>query len=245
MRRFFVEEIGEGARSAVIGGEEFVHLKRVLRLKEGDEVAVFNGKGLELTGVITSIGRASARVEVTGISAVRMESPLNMVLLQGLLKGDKPEFIVQKAVELGVKEAVFYTTPRTVPLAGKAKEKRLLKASIEAAKQCGRSTLPEIRIVDLKEALADHEGFLKIMLFEREGAVGLKEALKNPLSKNGVALLVGPEGSLTDEEARYAERRGFVKASLGPRILRAETAALAALTIVQYELGDLNVSLLE
>lgn len=243
MRRFFVEEIAEGTEAARIAGGEFAHLKKALRLRKGDAVALFNGKGLELNGTIESVGRDFAEVRIEGRAERRSESPVEVILLQGLLKGDKPEFIIQKATELGASEISFYTTARTVPLApDRAKEARWRKVAIEAAKQCGRTVLPRVTVAgDLRGALAGREGMVKLALWEGvAGAGGIKEALRGAAEAKGVVALVGPEGGFSKEDVEAAKKEGFVSVGLGPRILRAETAAVAVLTVVQYELGDLN-----
>ncbi|OGP14013.1 MAG: hypothetical protein A2052_06230 [Deltaproteobacteria bacterium GWA2_54_12] len=244
MRRFFLEEINESAKKAEVTGEEFIHLKKVLRLGPGDDIAIFNGKGLELTGRIESIGQRSAVISIEGRSGKAVESALDLVLLQGLLKGDRPEFIVQKATELGLTGICFYTTPRTVPrVDGEGAGKKLLrwkKAAIEAAKQCGRTTLPRITLASgLKEAVQGSTAELKLLLWEKEGATSLGERLEGR-SPHSAALLVGPEGGLSEDEATLAEGAGFLKAGMGPRILRAETAAVAAAAIVQYAFGGLS-----
>ena len=244
MRRFFLEDINESAKEAEITGEEFVHLKKVLRLGPGDSAAIFNGRGLELFGRIESIGQRSAVVSIEGRSEKAVESALDLVLLQGLLKGDRPEFIVQKATELGLTGICFYTTARTVPrVDGEGAEKKLLrwkKAAIEAAKQCGRATLPRVTLAPgLKEAVQGSKAELKLLLWEKEGSASLGERLEGR-SPHSAALLVGPEGGLSDDEARMAQEAGFLKAGMGPRILRAETAAVAAAAIVQYAFGGLG-----
>jgi len=244
MRRFFLEDINESAKEAEITGEEFVHLKKVLRLGPGDSAAIFNGRGLELFGRIESIGQRSAVVSIEGRSEKAVESALDLVLLQGLLKGDRPEFIVQKATELGLTGICFYTTARTVPrVDGEGVEKKLLrwkKAAIEAAKQCGRATLPRVTLAPgLKEAVQGSKAELKLLLWEKDGAASLGERLEGR-SPHSAALLVGPEGGLSDDEARMAQEAGFLKAGMGPRILRAETAAVAAAAIVQYAFGGLG-----
>jgi len=246
MRRFFLEHINESAKKAEITGEEFTHLKKVLRVAPGDAAAVFNGRGLELFGRVESVGQRSAVLSIEGRSERAVESPVNITLLQGLLKGDRPEFIVQKATELGLTRVCFYTTARTVPrVDGEGVEKKLLKwkrAAVEAAKQCGRTTLPSITLAgSLKEAVEETEAGLRIVLWEKEDGVSLKDLLDVKPLPLSAALLVGPEGGLSEEEAILAEKAGFLKAGMGPRILRAETAALAAAAIVQYALGGLEV----
>lgn len=244
MRRFFLEDIDERAKVAEITGEEFTHLRKVLRLGPGDEAALFNGKGLELTARIESVSARSARLLITGKSQTLKESPFGLILLQALLKGDKPEFVIQKTTELGVSAICFYVTARTVSKVDEEKaEKKLLrwkKAAIEAAKQCGRSVLPRITFAeDLRGAVEPAQADLKLLLWERAGARPLREFLAGERPSNA-AVLIGPEGGFSDIDAATSEKAGFVKVSMGPRILRAETAAVAAVAAVQYAFGDLG-----
>jgi 16S rRNA (uracil1498-N3)-methyltransferase len=221
MRRFFIEEIDADSEHATvtIQGTEFRHLKGALRLKPGTEVSLFNGKGIEFEGVVTSVGK----------------------------------FIVQKATELGVKEVIFFTAPRTIPVFDSAttgkKISRWKRVSQEAAKQCGRSILPRIDITDFKSAIKGSPEGLKVLLEKihaaRRGHAGLKGVCRSVSSKrlragDRVIVLVGPEGGLTEAEVNAAVKEGFRVFSLGPRTLRAETAAVSALTIIQYELGDMG-----
>ncbi|MBI1910780.1 MAG: 16S rRNA (uracil(1498)-N(3))-methyltransferase [Deltaproteobacteria bacterium] len=240
MRRFFAENLTLDSKLAFIINDEFIHLKKVLRLKIGDEVALFNGKGLEFYGRIDSIEKDSAVVAIKEASESKAESPVDLILLQGLLKGDKNEFVIQKATELGVKEICFFSSSRTIPVINDSSSKiaRWRKASIEAAKQCGRSVLPGVNLKTFKEAVESYSGSLKILFWENDRVGGLKTALIP--NKKKIVALVGPEGGLDETEVNEAKKNGFIQASLGPRILKAETAALSVLSILQYELGDLN-----
>ena len=212
MKRFFVEDIEEGAQEARITGTEFAHLKKVLRLTAGSRVSLFNGRGLELQGAVDTIGRDFAMVRIEGRVEARPESPVEVMLLQALLKGDRPEFIIQKAAELGASEVCFYTTARTVP-----------GAPATAREAGGRGA------------------FLKLARWEGASkAGGMKDVLRRADKVKGVAVLVGPEGGLSEQDVKEAEKAGFSMVGIGPRILRAETAAVAALATVQYELGDLG-----
>jgi len=245
MRRFFVEEMTEATVRARIAGAEFTHLKKVLRLSIGADVVLFNGRGLAAQAVIEEMGDNFAEVRVTGPCPETKESPVEITLLQAFVKGDKPEFIIQKATELGASAISFYTTERTVPLAPNPKrEARWRKIAIGAAKQCRRSVLPRISVAgSLAKVLAEWEssGALKLALWEGATEAGtIKEALRGASGTGGVVVLVGPEGGFSKDEVEAAGRAGFICVGLGPRILRAETAAVAALTLLQYELGDLN-----
>lgn len=244
MRRFFLEDIDEKTKEAELSGEEFTHMRRVLRLGPGDEAALFNGRGLELSARIESVGSRSARLTIIGKNEVLKESPFETTLLQALLKGDRPEFIVQKATELGVSAVCFYATERTVvKIVGESAEKKIArwkKAAIEAAKQCGRTVLPRITFAqDLRSAVEPLRSELRLLLWEKEGGRSLKEFLAGT-RPSGAAILIGPEGGLSDADAAAVEQAGFKKASMGPRILRAETAAIAAVAALQYAFGDLN-----
>ena len=259
VRRFLVEESGfeateakegrSGAPShALISGDELKHLRSVLRLKEGDAVSVLDGRGGEWRGVIENLGMMVARVRVIGKVEGEVEAPLRVRLLSALTKGTKPEFIVEKATELGVSEIVFYGGERSVAILkdgadGGKKLKRLNKVAVSALKQCGRRVLPKIGFAkDIDKAVAATDDGVKIVLNKGEGTPGLKEALRGLKGndKSGgltITILIGPEGGLTEAELERALGVGFISASLGPRTLRSETAAIAALAIVQSELG--------
>lgn len=253
-RRFYVEDASVDDRVVEIGGAEFRHLNRVLRLGPGAAVTVFNGRGVELSGVVESVGGEAAVVAVTGATEGSGESPVEITLLQGIVKGVKPELIVQKSVELGLARVVFYPASRSVAgLAGGArgarKLERLERVAVEAAKQCERSVVPQVSFApDLAGALDLAAGaevklvFLERHGLEKEGPARNGKTLADTLAASrgtaAVAALIGPEGGFTEEEAGVAVGRGFRPVSLGPRVLRAETAAIAAVTIIQYELGD-------
>ncbi len=246
MRRFFIEDMDERSASVRVTGEELKHLKKVLRLRPGSPAAAFDGRGLELTGIIESVGADCAIIRVEGRSFGAGESPLGITLVQGLVKGSRPELIVQKATELGVRGVHFYSSGRTIPVLREERSgnrlARLRRVAVEAAKQCGRTRVPLISFPGFDEALSLHEGGLKLLFWEGERSRTVKEALRAPLPplSGGVVMLAGPEGGLSAEDAAKAAGRGFTAVSLGPRVLRAETAALAAVSIVQYELGDMS-----
>ncbi|MBI5902209.1 MAG: 16S rRNA (uracil(1498)-N(3))-methyltransferase [Deltaproteobacteria bacterium] len=245
MRWFFVEDIKADDATVRIAGTEFTHLKKALRLKPGSAVSVFNGKGLKLSGRIESVGMDNAVVTVEGSSLNEGESALDLTLVQGLLKGDKPEMIVQKTTELGVKRICFYSAPRTVPALdeGKARDRvqRWRRVAIEAAKQCGRTMAPHIDYVDFASALKGRGEGLRVVLWENERSQGIGDILERCKGSHGpIALLVGPEGGFSADDMDEAVKKGFIPVSLGRRILRAETAAIAGVSIIQHRLGDLG-----
>ncbi|MEK6532217.1 MAG: RsmE family RNA methyltransferase [Deltaproteobacteria bacterium] len=246
MRRFFIEDITPGSRFVSIRGEEFSHLRRVLRLKKGDEVSVFNGRGLELKGTIDSMAGECAGIGITGEVEAKTESPFDITLLQAMLKGDKNELVIAKATELGVRRISFYATQRTVRLIKEDSKtlKRWQRVSIEALKQCNRVAVPEIDLIkDFKGALERYSNLpLKVFLYEGEETVGLNSALGK--IKTGdmkdIAVVIGPEGGFTEEEVREASLLGYIVAGLGPRRLKSETAAISVISILQHRFGDMG-----
>jgi len=221
--------------SVKIKGEELNYLKNVLRAREGDEVSLFDGKGRIARARVSLIGKNEITLYIKEISESRTESPLKATLLQGILKAQKMDLVVQKATELGVFKLQPLITERT-EVRETRKVERWRKIAAEAARQCGRAVVPEIgEPVLLEEFLAayDNPG---IIFWEQSG-----ESLRNfHLKGNEIALLIGPEGGLTDDEVAFALHKKFFRATLGPRILRAETAAVVAVALVQFMMGDMG-----
>lgn len=216
------------------------HALRVLRLSVGDDVTLFNGEGGEYPGRIAEAGRA-VRVQLGDWHAVERESPLDMTLAQALPSGDKMDFVVQKAVELGVARIQPLLAARSVVrLSGERAARRvehLRQVAISACEQCGRNRLPEIApILDLRQWLGQlaQDNEIWRLLLSPQGGRRPRE-----LAGRRFLLLVGPEGGLDKEEAAAARLAGFADLSLGPRILRTETAGPAALAALGALHGDL------
>lgn len=216
------------------------HALRVLRLDVGDAVTLFNGEGGEYPGRIAEAGRA-VRVQLGAWIDIERESPLELVLAQALPSGDKMDFVVQKAVELGVARIQPLLALRSVVrLAGERAARRvehLRQVAISACEQCGRNRLPEIApILDLRQwlgQLAQDNQMQRLLLSPQGGR------RPRALAGNRFLLLVGPEGGLDMEEAAAARLAGFADLSLGPRILRTETAGPAALAALGACCGDI------
>ncbi len=216
------------------------HALRVLRLSVGDDVTLFNGEGGEYPGRIAEAGRV-VRVQLGDWHAVERESPLDMTLAQALPSGDKMDFVVQKAVELGVARIQPLASSRSVVrLAGERAARRVehwRQVAISACEQCGRNRLPEIApILDLRQWLGQlaQDNEIRRLLLSPQGGRRPRE-----LAGRRFLLLVGPEGGLDKEEAAAARLAGFADLSLGPRILRTETAGPAALAALGALHGDL------
>lgn len=240
MPRFFVENAGEEA--VTLTGENARHAGRSLRMKAGESLTVVCG-GKEYDCVIT--GFSDSEVYCSVINRHRCESePLTrLTLFQAMPKGDKAEFIVQKAVELGVSEIVFVMTGRCVSRPDEKsfakRRERLMKISLEAAKQCGRGIVPEIRgIISFDEMLENIEGFDKALMCYEKGGESLSAAGINKGDR--IALVIGSEGGFEQSEADRFKAAGGTLTGLGRRILRCETAPLAAASIIMSLAGEME-----
>jgi 16S rRNA (uracil1498-N3)-methyltransferase len=228
-----------------IEGDEVKHIRKVLRLKAGDEILVFDGSGKEFEGAIVEERRSSVMVKVRGIFSSKGDSSLEVTLAQSLLKGEKMDYLIQKATELGVNEIIPFFSARSVPVLEKSRRPnrhhRWEKIAVEASKQCGRGVVPKIESLQdyssmLRAAPTDH---LRLILWEGDG-LKLKEVLERSGEKTKIFFVIGPEGGFSPDEVDKAKRAGFVAVTLGKRILRAETASLCLLSILQYEWGDMG-----
>lgn len=210
------------------------HLARVLRLREGDALTVFNGRGGEWDAEF--LGRR--RVRLRSFSDVERESPLRTTLVQGVSSGERMDYTIQKAVELGVAAIQpLLTSKGIVKLEGKRAQARLdhwRRVVIAACEQCGRNRIPEVRpLVDFSVYLRDAGSEGTRFLLSAQG-----RSLRELNADGATTIAAGPEAGFSAEERSALERAGFVKASLGPRVLRTETAALAALAALNALRGD-------
>lgn len=217
------------------------HIARVLRMAVGAELALFNGDGYEYSARITSADKKNVVVAITHAEISARESPLHIHLGIAISKGDRMDWIIQKATELGVAQITPLISERVeVRLQGEREEKRLSHwrgIVIAACEQCLRNRIPAVGAVQsLASWLAAIQADAKFVLHHRSAT-----ALADHAGKPGsVALLIGPEGGLSESEITQAERGGFGSLRLGPRVLRTETAPLAALSVLQYLWGDLR-----
>jgi 16S rRNA (uracil1498-N3)-methyltransferase len=226
------------------------HVLRVLRMRVGDALTLFDGRGGEYAARLLRTEKVSAVVAVGEHLAIERESPLAVTLLQGLARGEKMDWIVQKATELGVARIVPVAMERSVVRVANdertdRKREHWRAVAVGACEQCGRNRLPVIEApMSLPAALALPEpaGLRLLLSPEAPDAIApLFHAQAASLQSGvGAALLVGPEGGFDDAEAEAALRHGFQAARFGPRVLRTETAALAALTALQVLAGDLG-----
>jgi len=248
-RRFFAppEAFDFQTRHVLLATDEAKHLREVLRLKIGDRVQVFDGMGREYSAVIEKALRDFAVLEIAEeIEPASPESPLELTLALALLKGDKFDLVVQKATELGVKSLLPVITRfadvriRDDSDASK-RVARWQRIALEAAKQCGRAAVPLINPpMESETVIADglNNDGLRVMFAERGGA--LLSQLPTKISSQSVTALVGSEGGWADEEIEHARNSGWHLVTLRGRILRAETAAITAVALLQHLYGDLR-----
>ena len=218
------------------------HVSRVLRLRAGDSLTLFNGDGQDYLGTVSALRGGRVEVEIATSAAGVPDSPLELTLAQGVARGERMDLVIQKATELGVARIVPVLAERSVVrLDGEQSRRRLehwRAVAISACEQCGRARVPAIdppqRLADL--LLAPSVPSCRVLL-----SPGAARSLRDlPQASRAVALLIGPEGGLTEAELAAATGAGFEPSSLGPRILRTETAALAALAVLQSVAGDLR-----
>ena len=240
VHRFHVPSAAPGAR-VHLPEHAAHHAREVLRLRSGDGVRVFDGVGHEWAAVLDAVTRREVTVHLGEAVSPRAESPLRLVLALSPLKGDRMELVVQKATELGVSEIWPVVTARTDAAARPAlqgsRQERWDKVASGAAEQCGRAVVPSIPPTSTLERLLQAP-------FEGTRAVLLEHGTPPPLTSlprlEALLLLIGPAGGFEDWEAQRLEAAGFLGAGLGPRILRAETAAVAAVALAQGLWGDLG-----
>jgi 16S rRNA (uracil1498-N3)-methyltransferase len=219
------------------------YILTVLRLEAGDEVTVFDGEGTEYRTELREDDEQGMYLAIQEELHPERESPLRITLGQGLLKGDKMKFVIQKATELGVGRIVPLTTARSIPIVEEERESlrmaRWERIAQEAAKQSGRTVVPQIEAIhDIADFLAESTGARVIFW---EGEPTLLRAIAGQIDPHkGITLLIGPEGGFSEEEVAAAQKQGFIVAGLGQRVLRAETATLSVLSIIQHRFGDLG-----
>ncbi len=235
MPRFFVPDVS--GEILTLGGEDGRHAARSLRCQVGEELELCDGRGTDCRCAITGVEGDVLTLRVMERRPSRGELPCRVTLYQALPKGDKLELIVQKAVELGAAEIVPVLTQRCVSRpdsrAMEKKRERLQKIALEAAKQSGRGMVPQVGpLLDFSQALEKMKQAACTLFFYEGGGEPLGRALASrPAS---VALMVGPEGGFSPEEAMAAREGGLRVCTMGPRILRCETAPLYALSAIGY-----------
>jgi 16S rRNA (uracil1498-N3)-methyltransferase len=247
MRYFFVESAEINKPAVSLKGSEAKHIKNVLRLKPGDSVLLFDGSGFEYEAVIQKLSEGRAELCIVRKRTAVTESPVQVIVAQAFLKEKKMDALIRPLCELGMTKWVPYISERSVPrpdakrLAARAE--RWEKIARQSFKQCRRSVLPEInQAMSYQEVLElGRSCDLRFIFWENEtkrlprlAAASPKQSLKQ------IIIMLGPEGGFTESEVKRAQDSDFEVIGLGPRILRSETATLAACTLIQYLYGDMG-----
>ena len=245
MSRFYVSPESVRGEKIYVEKKESHHIVDVMRLRKGDEVAVFDGSGKVYGGAIASTEGKRVVIDVSNVKTADKKRTAGIALAQAIPKKDKMDLIIRKATELGVEEVLPFESARTVVKPkeekGPRKVERWRKIAIEASKQCGRPELPAIREIVRFDAILDQipQCSLAIMPCLSKDSISLKSAFsrRKGLSQNGKTLvIIGPEGGFTGDEIKKAAEKGAVLAFLGSLVLRSDTAAIATLSILNYEL---------
>lgn len=242
MPKFFVPHIAGG--EVLLEGETARHISRSLRMRIGDMLLLSDGNGTDYGCRITVMQGEAVQLKVCYSQPSESEPSVKVTLYQGVPKGDKMEDIIQKTVELGVTEIVPVLTKRSIsrpdPKSAKKKSERYQKIALEAAKQSGRGIIPAVSpMVPFAEALKSAHQDIKILFYEG-GGTPLTELIKQAPCVKTIAVFIGPEGGFEPEEARAVAVSGGVTATLGKRILRTQTAPIAALSALMLLTGNLE-----
>jgi 16S rRNA (uracil1498-N3)-methyltransferase len=241
LTRVYVDADLQTGQTLTVEGNAANHIARVLRLRTGDALTLFNGQGGEYAGSLGEIRRDTVLVTVLERREVDRESPLRLTLAQGISRGERMDWVVQKATELGVwRIAPLFTERSLVHLDSKQASRKVRhwrSIAIAACEQSGRNRVPEIaQPVGLYDLLQQRTSHGAALLLSPAAALRITDI--SPANA-GTTVLIGPEGGLADVEQEAAVRSGFMPIRLGPRVLRTETAAVCALTLLQQKFGDL------
>jgi 16S rRNA (uracil1498-N3)-methyltransferase len=248
MRRFFVERINLTGSTALISGPDARHIKTVLRLNPGDEIELFDGTGGVYPARITSFLPKQVKVDLLGKYHLTAESPVCITVAQAYLKDNKMDTLVRQLTELGITAWFPFISERSVPTPNnkriEGRRQRWQKIAQESLKQCRRGRLPLIGHLETFRAVLEtaQASDLKIIFWENENRSlqSVVEPSRPERTVRSIFLLLGPEGGFAIQEVQQAVACGFQSLSLGPRILKAETATVAACALIQYLFGDLG-----
>jgi 16S rRNA (uracil1498-N3)-methyltransferase len=247
MHRFFVSLQAFASQPVVLTGDQAHQIRRVLRLRLGERVTLLDGQGYAYEAMLIALGETDAKFQVVRRWAVSGEPHTHITLFQAILKGDNFTWALQKSTEVGVSRFVPTICARNVVDdldAAEAKRERWERVIQEAAEQCGRGRLPELAPAELlPRALSDppDEGLLRLIAWEGEQVNRLRDVLAGCNFADGarIEVFVGPEGGFAEEEVALARRYGIQPVTLGPRILRAETAGVVAATLILCAAGEI------
>lgn len=239
IRKEFVSEDGGMLRGA-ISQSDHTHITKVLRLGAGDRITVFDTESLEYEGIIVDISSETIAVRVHGTHQLQTEPELELNLFQAILKGNKMDGVISQATQLGV-SGIFPVISQRTQVRSTAKVDRWNKIVRESTKQCGRATPPVVsQPVDFQGSLEIRkQSEIKIILYENQSELlgDYMHSLAGPV--NSINVYIGPEGGFLEKEISLAKENGYISLGLGKRILRAETASVVSLALLQSRFGDI------
>lgn len=244
MSRFYVKPESVKDTRIYVEKEESHHIIDVMRLSEGDRIVVFDGTGREYAGEIESIANKRVVINILERRSSKKKHPVSISLAQAVPKRDKMDLIVQKTTELGVDEIIPVETARTiVRLKGKRRDFKIgrwEKIAVEASKQSGRADLPEIKEITPFEKIIESIDRFDIAIIPclSEKAISIKSALEKAKRPKRALVIIGPEGGFSDDEIRRAAEKGALPVTLGPLVLKSDTAAIAAVSILNHEFSS-------
>lgn len=244
MPKFFVPKENISEDKIMITGEDVQHIKRVLRMRVGEELVLCDSCGTDYTTRLAEIGDRDILCDILDKTQSQTEPNIKVTLFQGLPKASKMDYIIQKTTELGITKIVPCALGRCVSKPeGDKKTARWQKIAEEAAKQSGRGAIPDVtNVVKLDEAIKELSGCdLAFVPYECEEMRSIKSVLTSKSDIKTVGFIIGPEGGFDKAEIEKLENAGIAPVSLGKRILRTETAGEAVLAMVMYEIGDANL----
>lgn len=242
--RFYLDQPLAGMTQLTVSGSTAHYLTRVLRLRVGADLVVFDGRGGQYAAIVSEVSRDSVRINLGTFSDPQRESSLRLTLAQGVARGERMDQVLQKSTELGIHTVAPLMTEHTVVRLDRDRSAKRhdhwQKIIISACEQCGRNTLPVLQPVQTLDTwlTSRTEDGLRILL-QPDVTMSLQD-VDGQADDAAITILIGPEGGLSPQEQQLAIANGFVPLSLGPRILRTETASLAVLSILQSRWGDVR-----
>ncbi|MBW2569243.1 MAG: 16S rRNA (uracil(1498)-N(3))-methyltransferase [Deltaproteobacteria bacterium] len=249
MRYFHINQSGITDSKSIITGTDAKHIKKVLRLKLGDVIGLFDGLGFEYEAEIIHLSTNIVEVLIIHRFPSKTESPVQIIVAQAFLKDRKMDTLVRQLSELGITKWIPFIARRSIPRPDKkrlaARRERWEKIAAEAPKQCKRNRIAEIGATvsfkDMLKAVKDCD--LKIVFYEDETTSINSILTKHDRHISTICIMIGPEGGFTSQEIENARNCGFLISALGPRVLKAETATITASALIQYLFGDLGLNI--
>jgi 16S rRNA (uracil1498-N3)-methyltransferase len=248
MRRFFIEPDQLNSATAFIEGTDARHIRTVLRSKPGDEIFLFDGRGTDYRSRILEVTTRGIYLQVLDQFPSTAESPVHITVGQALIRTQKMDRFIRQFTELGGNAFLAFWAKRSTVKPdqdrSQKKQRRWEKIAAESLKQCGRSRVPDIRPIqsfqDVLSSCCDYD--LRLIFHNTGDARSLTDLKENRGTARRILALVGPEGGFTSGEVELADQHGFTVCHMGPRLLKSDTAGIAALTLIQHRFGDLGNS---